>query len=111
MNTSGNAKASATLTKPPKPMKLAKDVEVVVEFDEEAEEAARTPSREKPTVRYSELIFCKVGEFAKLIPLDHANPLPCHDVTNFELNVTSKVIKYNSNTGLIETENTIYIPA
>lgn len=64
----------------------------------------------KPVVRYdrNQFVSAKVGEPALLVPLDH--PRDGHGLHNGHLVTTSTVIKYNQDSGVIETRNTIYCP-
>ena len=63
----------------------------------------------KPTVSYSNLQTTldpeTIGKRVVLFPHNHTSPL----VSNTKLVITSPVISY-SETGVIETENTIYVP-
>ena len=60
----------------------------------------------KQVVHYIDLIRCEVGLRATLIPVDH----PSNLVVNGERSITSMVLSYDRETGIIETMNTIYKP-
>lgn len=64
----------------------------------------------KPIVRYRGAAQVVVGRSAILHPVDHPNHLPGHNVSNARQVRTSAVIDFNSETGYIETMNTIYMP-
>jgi len=67
-------------------------------------------SKDKPVVHYSKLMFCQVGWRARVIPVDHANPLEWQHVVNGVENITSVVLNYDKETGEFETKNSIYRP-
>lgn len=58
----------------------------------------------KRVVHYSKLGFCEVGSPAIVFPLDH----PTCSNTNFVK--TREVLAFDKNTGVFETEKTIYKP-
>ena len=62
----------------------------------------------KPVVHYipDVLDVIRVGTSALITPINHYGYL----VSNTKLVKTSKVLNYNPETGIFETENTIYIP-
>lgn len=65
-----------------------------------------TSPRVKPTVEYSAALFVEVGLCALVSPKNH----PSIFVSNTKIVRTSPVIRANSETGLIETDNTKYVP-
>jgi hypothetical protein len=64
----------------------------------------------KPVVHYTDLAYIKVSGVAVLLPLDHPNHLPTHNVSNKHHIRTSTVLRHDVETGEIETMNTIYRP-
>lgn len=65
-------------------------------------------SSKKPTVLYdakAPFVISK-GRPAQVVPINHASEL----VSNTTTVLTSNVLKYESLSGIFETENTIYIP-
>jgi hypothetical protein len=63
----------------------------------------------KPIVHYSKLLYCEVGERAQVVPVDHTNHARGQYAINGRMNVTTKVLAYDSITGEFETENTVYV--
>lgn len=64
----------------------------------------------KPVVHYTELFTYEIGGCAILVPTNHPNHIPGHNVSNTKPVITSEVLGYNVETGLLETKNTIYMP-
>lgn len=65
----------------------------------------------KPVVRYKAPGYVpKVGGSALVLPVDHPNHLPGHQISNTVPVRTSAVIAHDVETGVFETVNTIYKP-
>jgi len=62
----------------------------------------------KQTVHYdlSKGTNIKIGNCAQVYPLDHPSAL----VSNKTLVITSEVMSYNKESGVFETQNTMYVP-
>ena len=60
--------------------------------------------REKPVVRFSEIVFCEMGRPALVLPMDHPSPF----VSNTKHIVTSPVVAMLQD-GSFETLNTRYL--
>lgn len=65
-------------------------------------------STNKKIVRYSQLLYCKVGDSALVIPVDHPDAAY---VSNEDIARTSTVVSYDEVTEQFETLNTLYVPA
>jgi hypothetical protein len=63
----------------------------------------------KPTVRYRGTAI-RMGDFAFLHPIDHANHVAGQRVSNTTTVCTSRVLSWDEQTGRIETEYTVYVP-
>lgn len=68
-------------------------------------------SKTKPVVHYDNTKHSVIalGRSAVVLPVDHPNHLPDHQVSNTVHVLTSRVIKIHHD-GSFETENTIYKP-
>ena len=64
----------------------------------------------KQVVRYSEIVPTHISEGSRvfLVPIDHPDST---NVTNGHFVTTSPVVSYEEETGIIETANTVYVPA
>ena len=64
----------------------------------------------KQVVHYSEIAPTHISEGSRvfLVPIAHPDTT---NVTNGNLVYTSPVVSYEEETGIIETANTVYVPA
>lgn len=63
-------------------------------------------NKNKKVVHYDRPIKIEIGSSAIVHPLDHTSPL----VSNETLVYTSKVLAYDTITGIFITANSIYVP-
>lgn len=73
---------------------------------EQSGDGEKKQEAKKRLVHYRELVMCKLGSSALVLPLDHPSDL----VSNEKLIMTSQVVSGPDDAGCFETLNTRYEP-